>query len=70
MGYFPSLWKEVTVVPIFKKGGSALVTNYRPIWLLNNFSKVFEIIIHDQFSYYLNQNYIHLNMDLLNLNQL
>jgi hypothetical protein len=28
------------------------VTNYRPILLLNTFSKVFEIIIHDQLSYY------------------
>jgi len=70
-GVFPSLWKEAAVVPIFKKGSSALVTNYRPISLLNNFSKVFEIIIHDQLSTITsNQNYIHLNMDLLNRNQL
>jgi hypothetical protein len=45
---FSSLWKESAVIPIF----SALVANCRPISLLNNFSKVFEIIIHDQLSYY------------------
>jgi hypothetical protein len=32
-GVFPSLWKEAAVVPIFKKGSSALVTNYGPISL-------------------------------------
>jgi hypothetical protein len=51
MEVFPSLWREAVVLPIFKKGSSALVTNYRPSSLLNNFSKVFEIIIHDQLSY-------------------
>jgi hypothetical protein len=51
-GGFPSLWKEAASVPISKKGSSALVTNYRSVSLLNNFSKVFEIIIHDQPSYY------------------
>jgi hypothetical protein len=40
-GSFPGLWKQAAVVPIFKKGNSALVTNYRPIYLLNNFSKIF-----------------------------
>jgi hypothetical protein len=52
MGVFPFLWKEAVVVPVFKKGSSALVTNCRSISLLNNFSKVFKIIIHDQLSYY------------------
>jgi hypothetical protein len=51
-GVFPSLWKEEAVVRIFKKGSCAVMTNYRHISLLNNFSKFFEIIIHDQLSYY------------------
>jgi hypothetical protein len=51
-GGFPSLWKETTVAPVFKKYIRALVTNYTPISLLNNFSKIFKIIIHDQLSYY------------------
>jgi hypothetical protein len=48
----PTLWKQAAVVPIFKKGNSTLVTNYRPITILNNFSKIFESIIHDQISFY------------------
>jgi hypothetical protein len=32
---FPRLWKQAAVVPIFKKGNSALVTNYRPISFAN-----------------------------------
>jgi hypothetical protein len=52
-GKFPTLWKQVAVVPIFKKGNSILVTNYRPITILNNFSKFFESIIHLQLSSYL-----------------
>jgi hypothetical protein len=41
IGRFPLLWKQTAVVPIFKKGSSAVVTNYRPISILNNFSKIF-----------------------------
>jgi hypothetical protein len=52
MGGFPSLWRDAAVVLIFKKGRSALVTNCRPISLLNNFFEVFKIIIHDQLSHY------------------
>jgi hypothetical protein len=40
-GSFPRLWKQAAVMPIFKKGNSALVTNYRPICILNNVSKNF-----------------------------
>jgi hypothetical protein len=50
---FPALWKQVAVVPIFKKGNSASVNNYRLISILNNFSKLFEYVIHDHASHYL-----------------
>jgi hypothetical protein len=50
---FPALWKEAAVVPIFKKGNSASVNNYRPILILNNFSKLFEFFIHEHLSHYL-----------------
>jgi hypothetical protein len=55
---FPSLWKQTAVVPVFKKGSSTIVSNYIPISILNNFSKIFEFIIYDHlynlFKYRLN----------------
>jgi hypothetical protein len=47
---FPSLWKQTAVVPVFKKGDSTNVNNYRPISILNNFSKIFEFIVHNHLS--------------------
>lgn len=47
-GEFPRLWKETRVCPIYKSDSKNLVTNYRPISLLCNFSKVFEIILCDR----------------------
>jgi hypothetical protein len=40
-GKFPSLWKQAALIPIFKEGNRALVGNYRPISILNNFSEIF-----------------------------
>lgn len=45
---YPKLWKVAKVCPIFKKGDKADVSNYRPISLLSNFSKVFEILIYNR----------------------
>lgn len=44
---FPDLWKISKICPIFKKGDKSCVKNYRPISILCNFSKVFEMIICD-----------------------
>jgi hypothetical protein len=41
--YFPTLWKQAAIVPVIKKGKSTSVSNYRPISLLNNFSKIFNM---------------------------
>jgi hypothetical protein len=49
---FPSSWKQAAVVPIFKKGSSSLLAKCCPISILNNFSKVFEFVIHDHVSHY------------------
>jgi hypothetical protein len=42
----------IAVVPIFNKGNRALVSNYRPLSIFNNFSKICESILHDHFSFY------------------
>jgi hypothetical protein len=39
-------------VPIFKRGNSTPVSNYRQITILNHFSIIFESIIRDQLSFY------------------
>jgi hypothetical protein len=52
--YFLTLWKQAAIVFIPKKGNSACVINYRPLSLLNIFSKLFEFVIHDCASHYLN----------------
>jgi hypothetical protein len=38
-GEYPTLLKQVAIMPPFKKPSSALVTNYRPITILDNFLK-------------------------------
>lgn len=46
--YFPPHWKKAIVVPILKKNKeNANPLNYRPISLLPNISKVYEMIIND-----------------------
>jgi hypothetical protein len=51
-GKFPSLWEKTAVVPVFKNGNRVLVGNYRPISIFNNFSKIFERIIHYHLSFH------------------
>ena len=47
-GIFPDRFKTARVVPISKGGDSTDVSNYRPISLLSNYSKIFERIVHSQ----------------------
>jgi hypothetical protein len=39
--YIPVAWKEAAVVPLFKRGNHAAMSNYRHISILNNYSKLF-----------------------------
>lgn len=45
-GIFPDKLKEALITPIYKKGAKDLVNNYRPISVLNVFSKVIERVMH------------------------
>ena len=44
-GIFPEKMKIAKVCPIFKSGEKCEFTNYRPISVLTNLSKIFENII-------------------------
>ncbi len=47
-GVFPDTLKNATVIPIFKKGDTGNLNNYRPIALLPVMSKVFEKVLNGQ----------------------
>ena len=55
-GIFPERLKLAKVTPVFKKGDSNLINNYRPISLLPVISKVLEKIIANQLSKYFEDN--------------
>ena len=38
---FPTQWKIASVMPLFKKGDTLLISNYSPISLLSEVGKVF-----------------------------
>jgi hypothetical protein len=42
----PEIWKTTRITPIFKKGDSTDVVNYRPIAVLSSPAKLFEMILH------------------------
>ena len=45
-GVFPTAMKIAKVIPIYKGKSNELITNYRPISLLSNVSKVLEKVMH------------------------
>ena len=46
--FFPDDFKKAKVIPLHKKLEKIFVDNYRPISLLNCFSKIFERLVHKQ----------------------
>ena len=52
-GVFPDIFKIAEVVPVFKKDDPTLATNYRPISLLSQFSKIFEKMLYSRIYSYL-----------------
>ncbi|KAL1447498.1 hypothetical protein WDU94_003516 [Cyamophila willieti] len=55
-GIFPTCYKKSIVIPVFKKGNSRLLENYRPISVLCNFSKILEKCIKSRLDFYLDNN--------------
>jgi len=53
---FPNKLKIAKITPIFKAGDPLLTTNYRPISILNVFSKILEKIVHTRLSTFLENN--------------
>ncbi|XP_045471735.1 uncharacterized protein LOC123678645 [Harmonia axyridis] len=52
---FPMRWKRARVVPVFKKGDSSSVENYRPISILSNFAKVYEEVLYSSIYHHIKQ---------------
>ena len=47
MGIFPDNMKVAKVVPLFKAGDRSVFSNYRPISLLSQFSKILEKLFNE-----------------------
>lgn len=46
-GIFPYKWKVAHIIPIHKKGSKSKIDNYRPISILNIFSKILEKVVYN-----------------------
>ena len=57
-GIFPKELKLARVVPIYKSGDSTSITNYKPISILTCFSKIFEKIIYNHVTDFIDSNQI------------
>jgi hypothetical protein len=55
-GIFPDRFKNSRVVPIFKQGDQRICDNYRPIALVNSFSKILEKMIAIDLTNHLDRN--------------
>ena len=55
-GTFPDSWKIAKVAPIFKEGSKSEIGNYRPISVLSTVARVFERLVYDQLSSYMEKN--------------
>ena len=55
-GIFPDEMKIARIIPLFKSGDKQNVSNYRPISLLPQFSKILEKIFNNRLINFLNSN--------------
>ena len=54
-GIFPDILKWASVLPFFKKNDKTKCSNYRPISLLSNISKIFERAMYNKIKLFLNE---------------
>ena len=57
-GVFPDSLKLAKVIPIYKSGDKTLLSSYRPISILNSFSKIFEKVIYNHLIDFIEKNNI------------
>ena len=55
-GKFISMFKQAKIIPVFKKGKSKNVLNYRPISLLPSLSKILEKVVYTRVHSFINMN--------------
>ena len=60
---FPEKLKVAVIKPLFKNGDKTCINNYRPISMLNNFSKIFEKVVKNRLILFLEK------FELLSKNQ-
>ena len=58
LGVFPSNLEYAKIVPLHKSGPTYLPTNYRPIFILSPFAKIFEQLIHEKLHTFFTKNNI------------
>ena len=51
-GVFPDSMKIARVIPIFKTGDAQTFSNYRPVSILPQFSKILEKIFHNRLMFF------------------
>ena len=54
-GVFPKELKMAKVIPVYKSGSTMELNNYRPISVSNTFSKVFERLMNDRLTKFLDK---------------
>lgn len=54
-GIFPKVLKKSIIIPIYKKGNSSDMANYRPVALISSLSKVLELCMQDRLTGFLNK---------------
>ena len=57
-GIFPDRMKIARVIPLFKNGDVKEFSNYRPVSILSQFSKILEKVFHNRLMSFINDKHI------------